>query len=87
LLSGEHEIASASAVGHCGLRRLWYYESHVSHKEVSNMKLTKNLGLLLLGIWLIATGIVQLASVSSPVIVIILAVLAIAAGVLILLGR
>jgi hypothetical protein len=51
------------------------------------MKTTKNLGMLLLAIWLIATGILGVASISIPGAGIVLAVLAIAAGVLILLGR
>ncbi|MDZ4180514.1 MAG: hypothetical protein U1E29_15005 [Coriobacteriia bacterium] len=51
------------------------------------MKSPKNLGMLLLAIWLIVTGLLQLVSISIPGIGIILAVLAIAAGVLILLGR
>jgi len=51
------------------------------------MKSPKNLGMLLLAIWLIATGVLQLVSISIPGVGIILAVLAIAAGVLILLGR
>jgi hypothetical protein len=51
------------------------------------MKLTKNLGMLLLALWLILTGLLQVVSISIPSIGTILAVLAIAAGVLILLGR
>jgi hypothetical protein len=58
------------------------------------MKLTKNLGMLLLAIWLIVTGLLVVFSVlvpgsatMVPAISIILAILAIAAGVLILLGR
>jgi hypothetical protein len=50
------------------------------------MKLTKNLGMLLLGIWLIAWGLVALIPALSglgPI----LAILAIAAGVLVLLDR
>jgi hypothetical protein len=43
--------------------------------------------MLLLGIWLILTGLLQIASISIPGIGAILALLAIAAGVLILLGR
>ena len=65
--------------------------AHFSHKEVNNMKvnmkLPKNLGMLLLGIWLIVTGLLQVVSIHIPAIGIILALLAIAAGVLILLGR
>ena len=51
------------------------------------MRLTKNLGFLLLGIWLIVTGLLQVVTISIPAIGTILAILAIAAGVLILLGR
>jgi len=51
------------------------------------MKVTKNLGMLLLAIWLIVTGVLQVVSISIPGVGTILAVLAIAAGVLILLGR
>lgn len=51
------------------------------------MKLTKNLGMILLAVWLIATGVLSLASISSAAITIILAVLAIAAGILILIGK
>ena len=53
-----------------------------------DLKLPKHLGMLLLGIWLIVTGILQLVSIHIPAIgTIILALLAIAAGVLILFGR
>ena len=51
------------------------------------MKLTKNLGMLLLGIWLIATGLLQVVAIHVPAIGPILALLAIAAGILILVGR
>jgi hypothetical protein len=51
------------------------------------MRLTKNLGMLLLGIWLILTGLLTLLRLTIPESGLILAVLAIAAGVLILLGR
>ncbi len=49
------------------------------------MRLTKNLGFLLLGIWLILQGLSAFVSLGQ--VGIILSVLAIAAGVLILLGR
>lgn len=49
------------------------------------MKQTKNLGMLLLGIWLILNGLMQVISI--PSIGIILAILAIASGALILMGR
>jgi len=50
------------------------------------MRLTKNLGMLLLAIWLIAWGLIALIPTLSGL-SLILAILAIAAGVLILLGR
>jgi hypothetical protein len=51
------------------------------------MKLPKNLGMLLLGIWLIVTGLIPLLNVSFSGLGTLMAVLAIAAGVLLLLGR
>ena len=51
------------------------------------MNLPKNLGMVLLGIWLIALGLIQLFSISFSGINIIMAILAIAAGVLILFGK
>jgi hypothetical protein len=56
-------------------------------REVDNMKLTKSLGMLLLGIWLILTGLIELLSFTFAGLPIVMAILAIAAGVLILLGR
>jgi hypothetical protein len=52
-----------------------------------NMKLPKSLGMLLLGIWLVVVGLLQVVNIHIPAIGTILALLAIAAGVLILLGR
>jgi len=51
------------------------------------MVLTRNVGMLLLGIWLILTGLLQIVSISIAGIGIILALLAIGAGILILMGR
>lgn len=51
------------------------------------MKVTRNLGMLLLGIWLILTGLLPFLDVTGAGIVTLLSVLAIAAGVLILVGR
>lgn len=48
---------------------------------------TKNLGMLLLGIWLIVTGALAFVHVSFANTGLILSALALAAGVLILLGR
>jgi hypothetical protein len=51
------------------------------------MKLTKNLGMLLLGIWLVVTGLVQVFGISMPAMGTLLPLLAVVAGVFILLGR
>jgi hypothetical protein len=51
------------------------------------MRRTRNLGMLLLAIWLIVTGLERLVVIPIVGLGPILAVLAIAAGVLILLGR
>jgi hypothetical protein len=51
------------------------------------MRLTRNMGMLLLGIWLILTGLLQIVSIAIAGIGIILALLAIGAGILILVGR
>jgi len=51
------------------------------------MKLGKSLGMLLLAIWLIITGLLAFVSISIPYLGQIMALLAIAAGVLILLNR
>jgi len=49
------------------------------------MRITKNLGMLLLAIYLILVGIMALVHVAIPAIV--TGVLALAAGILILIGR
>jgi len=55
---------------------------------LTNSLAGKNLGMVLLGVWLILTGLLPLLSVRiSPTVITVLAVLAIAAGVLILLRR
>jgi FtsH-binding integral membrane protein len=51
------------------------------------MKMNKNLGMLLLSVWLILTGLLQFVSIPIPSIDIILAVLAIAAGLFIIQSR
>jgi hypothetical protein len=51
------------------------------------MKVTKNLGMLLLGIWLIANGLIPLFNLSFSGLGTVMAILAIAAGALILVGR
>lgn len=51
------------------------------------MKVTRNLGMLLLAVWLIVTGLIPLLNLSFSGLGIIMAILAIAAGVLIIVGR
>ncbi len=51
------------------------------------MRITKNIGFLLLSIWLILYGLIELLKFSFAGLPIIMAILAIAAGVFILLGR
>lgn len=51
------------------------------------MKLTRNLGMLLLAAWLILTGVIPLLNLGFSGLGTLMAVLAIAAGVLIVLGR
>jgi hypothetical protein len=51
------------------------------------MKLTRNTGMLLTGIWLILTGLIPLLSLSFSGLGTLMAVLAIAAGALIVTGR
>lgn len=51
------------------------------------MKLTKKLGMLLLAVWLILTGVLQVVSISIPSIGTVMAILAIAAGLLLLIGK
>ena len=52
-----------------------------------NVKVTRSMGMLLLGIWLILTGLLPLLRLAIPESGTILAVLAIAAGILILVGK
>ena len=54
---------------------------------MSKIKLSKNLGMILLGIWLIMTGLFPLLHFSFEGLPMIMAILAIAAGGLILIGR
>jgi hypothetical protein len=58
-----------------------------SSTEVHPMRRTRNVGLLLLGIWLIVTGLLPFVSLPIPSLSTILSLLAIAAGVFILMNR
>jgi small-conductance mechanosensitive channel len=57
---------------------------HTQRKEIF-MSFTKNIGFLLLAVWLILTGLSAFISMGG--LAVILAILAIAAGIFILLGR
>jgi hypothetical protein len=51
------------------------------------MKLIKNIGLLLLAVWLILTGLIPLLNLSFSGLGAVMSILAVAAGVLIVVGR
>jgi hypothetical protein len=51
------------------------------------MKIFKNLGMLLLGLWLIATGLIPLLHFNFSHMAEVMSILAIAAGVMVLIGR
>jgi len=51
------------------------------------MRTTRSIGLLLLAIWLILQGLIPLLHFSFAGLSVVMAILAIAAGILILLGR
>jgi hypothetical protein len=51
------------------------------------MRVTRNIGMLLLAVWLILTGLIPMLNFSFSGQSTVMAVLAIAAGVLILVGR
>jgi hypothetical protein len=61
--------------------------THLKEALRMAMRLTRNLGMLLLAIWLILGGVMPLIHLSFSGAGMIMAILAIAAGVLILIGR
>jgi hypothetical protein len=54
---------------------------------MSRFKMTKNLGMILLGIWLIMTGLIPLLKLNFEGLSLIMAILAVVSGALIMLGR
>jgi hypothetical protein len=56
----------------------------IQQEEVS---MTKKIGMLMLALWLIVTGLIPLLNLSFKGLPIVMAILAIAAGVLIAIGR
>jgi hypothetical protein len=63
------------------------FSGHLPRPEDFTMRLTKNLGMLLLGIWLIITGLVPLLDLHFSGLGTLMGILALAAGALILTGR
>ena len=51
------------------------------------MRTPKNLGMILLGIWLVMINLLQVVSIQIPHIGLVMAIVGLAAGVLILIGR
>lgn len=51
------------------------------------MKITRNIGMLVLAVWLILTGLLPLLSISFSGQGTLMAVLAVAAGILLVIGR
>jgi len=56
-------------------------------KTVNKIKLNRNMGMILLGIWLIMTGLIPVLKLYFAGLPVIMEILAIASGVLILFGR
>ena len=54
---------------------------------MGRFKMTNNLGMILLGIWLIMTGLIPLLKLNFEGLGLIMAILAVVSGALILLGR
>ena len=64
----------------------WVHATHIKKRKETHMKFNKSIGFLLLAIWLILTGLAAFIPMFAGLGVI-LAILAIAAGVLIILDR
>ncbi len=63
--------------------RIWDF---LRREKMAKIKVTKSVGMLLLGIWLILTGLIPVLKLNFSGFPVIMDVLAIASGVLILLG-
>ena len=60
---------------------------YLIHERSLTMKLNKNIGMLLAGIWFVLTGLIPLLRLSFSGLGTLMAVLAIAAGALIVAGK
>ena len=54
---------------------------------MANISITRNLGLLLLGIWMIIYGVIALGGLAVPALHTLMGIFAIVVGVLLTLGR
>ena len=54
---------------------------------MEKLRLPKNLGMMLLGIWLIITGLIPLLHFNFQGLFVVMAIFAVATGVIILFGR
>ena len=59
----------------------------LERKKVNDMAIPKSVGMILLAIWLILTGLISLFNLTFPEISIVMGLLALVAGILILIGR
>jgi hypothetical protein len=93
-MRGEADSADDLVIDGCPTTRynvLWFRPDflHPTQEEGIRMamRLTRNLGMLLLAIWLILGGVVPLLNLSFSGLGTLMAILAIAAGVCIVIGR
>jgi uncharacterized membrane protein HdeD (DUF308 family) len=63
------------------------WEVTTLEREGENMVLPRSVGMILLAIWLILTGLITLFNLVFPGVAIIMGILALIAGILILAGR
>jgi uncharacterized membrane protein HdeD (DUF308 family) len=66
------------------LRQIWIV-TRLRDQNTARMNFTKNIGMLLLAIYLIIVGLITLFSIAIPTVV--TGILALAAGIFILIGR
>ena len=66
------------------LRQIWIV-TRLRDQNTASMNFTKNIGMLLLAIYLIIVGLITLFTIAIPTVV--TGILALAAGIFILIGR
>jgi hypothetical protein len=82
----ESRHVGAGAAGHLSTHIRASVDDDLLKGELP-MRLTKNIGMLLLAVWLILTGLIPLINLSVSGLSTGMAVLAVVAGILILVGR